>query len=206
MATGSGARADDLPIVTDVEFQPLSAQVKRVIETLDLLGQPLSRDEKTKLGQAFDSSGGAPAIRTIQQILDRHCLAGVEINPESRVKSTQGPALPRLVQHGWSVFLVKVHNQAGVTAELVAESPNAAPLYRPSSGRAEPKVTVRPVDVVHRWADVIMYKDRPLKAALSGLGLEYRIVQVYARDAGKREGRISFNVGQGTQGQSIWKE
>ena len=128
MSAGSSGRADDLPIVTDVEFQPLSAQIKRVVETLDLLGQPLSRDEKTRLGQAIDSTSGAPAIRTIQQILDRHCLAGIEINPESRVKSTQGPALPRLVQHGWSVFLVKVHNQAGVTAELVAESPNAAPL------------------------------------------------------------------------------
>ena len=33
---------------------------------------------------------------------------GVAINPESRVKSTQGAARPRLVQNGWSVFLVKV--------------------------------------------------------------------------------------------------
>ena len=47
----AAARADDLPIVSDVEFQPLSAQVKRVVETLELLGQPLSRDEKTRLEQ-----------------------------------------------------------------------------------------------------------------------------------------------------------
>ena len=32
-----------------------------------------------------------------------------------------------------------------------------------------------------------------------GLSLEYRIVQIHSRDAGKREARISFNVGQGTQ-------
>src|SRR5271165_2023059 len=127
LMAGSTGRADDLPLVSEVEFQPLSAQVKRVADTLDLLGQPLSRDEKTRLAQAVDSTGGTPAIRTIQQILDLHCLAGIEINPESRVKSTQGPARPRLVQNGWSVFLVKVNNQAGVTAELVAESPNAAP-------------------------------------------------------------------------------
>ncbi len=44
-----------------------------------------------------------------------------------------------------------------------------------------------------------MFNDRPLKQALSGLGLEYRIIQLYSRDAGKREAKISFNVGQGTQ-------
>ena len=44
-----------------------------------------------------------------------------------------------------------------------------------------------------------MFNDRPLKRPLSGLGLEYRIVQIHSRDAGKREAKISFNVGQGTQ-------
>ena len=43
VAAGSIARADNLPIVTDVEFQPLSAQVKRIAEALELLGQPLAR-------------------------------------------------------------------------------------------------------------------------------------------------------------------
>jgi hypothetical protein len=199
LVAASIARADDLPIVTDVEFQPFSAQAKRVVETLELLGQPLTTAEKSRLDQAIDSTGGAAAIRAIQQVLDPRCLAGIEINAESRVKSTQGPARPRLVQNGWSVFLVKVNNLAGVTAELVAESPNSAPLYRPSTGKAEPKKSIRPADVVQRWADIVMYKDRPLKRALSGLALEYRVAQIYSRDAGKREARISFNVGQGTQ-------
>ena len=129
----------------------------------------------------------------------RAALIGIEINPESRVKSSPGPARPRLVQNGWSVFLVKVDNQAGVTAELAAESPNAAPLYKQSTGRAEPKVTIRPADVIQRWADISMFNDRPLKRSLSGLRLEYRIIQIYSRDSGKREASISFNVGQGTQ-------
>ena len=34
---------------------------------------------------------------------------------------------------------------------------------------------------------------------LSGLLAEYRILQIYSRDAGKREAGIAFNVGQGTQ-------
>jgi hypothetical protein len=195
----SAGRADDLPVYTDVEFQPLSAQVKRVVDSLDLLGQPLSTSERARIDQAIDSTGQEQAVRVIQGVLDKHCLAGVEINPESRVKAWQGPAPARLVQQGWSVFLVKVHNLAGVTAELVAESPNAAPIFKPSTGRPDPKKSIRPSEIVQRWAEVSMFGDRPLKRSLSGLNVEYRIVQIYARDAGKREARISFNVGQGTQ-------
>src|SRR4026208_2347632 len=44
-----------------------------------------------------------------------------------------------------------------------------------------------------------MVDAQPLRQKLSGLPLDYRIVQLYSRDAGKREARISFNVGQGTQ-------
>jgi hypothetical protein len=197
--TANGARAEDLPLVKDVEFQPLSAQAKRIIEALDLLGQPISRDDRTKITQAIDSTGQDPAIRTIQTVLDKYCLIGVEINAESRVKAVQGPARPRLVQNGWSVFLVKVNNLAGVTAAMVAESPNAAPVYKQSTNRAEPKKSIAPAQIIQRWLDVSMYNDRPLMRSLSGLSLEYRIVQIYSRDAGKREAKISFNVGQGTQ-------
>jgi hypothetical protein len=44
-----------------------------------------------------------------------------------------------------------------------------------------------------------MFDRPPLGATLSGLALEYRIIQIYSRDEGRREGRMSFNVGQGTQ-------
>jgi len=192
-------RGDELPLITDVEFQPLSAQARRVADALTMLGEPLSGDEAAKLDKALDSTGGEPAIRAIQEVLDRRCLIGVEINPESRVKAVQGPAAARLVQNGWSVFLVKVHNEAGVTAALDAESPNATPVYRRSTGRPDPKPSVKPSQVVQRWMELAMFNDRPLKKTLSGLGLEYRIIQLYSRDAGKREAKISFNVGQGTQ-------
>ena len=192
-------RGEDLPRVSDVEFQPLSAQAKRVAEALVMLGEPLDREAAAKLEKAIDSTGGESAIRAIQEVLDRRCLIGIEINAESRVKAVQGPSAARLLQSGWSVFLVKVHNQAGVTAELAAESPNALPVYRQSTGRADPKPSVSPAQVVQRWLDLAMFNDRPLQRALSGLGLEYRIIQLYSRDAGKREAKISFNVGQGTQ-------
>src|SRR5947207_1446637 len=75
-----------------------------------------------------------------------------------------------------------------VAAELQAVSPNARSLY--NSPRA---------DLANRWLDLQMFNAQPLQKTLSGLELEYRIVQLYSRDRGKREAKISFNVGQGTQ-------
>ncbi len=196
----SGAiRADTLPVVQDVEFQPLSAQARRVVEALGMLGQPIPRADREKIAHASDLGDLKAGVRTIQDVLDRHCLIGININPESRVKSAQGPAAPRLVQNGWTVFLVKVQNEAGVTAELQATSPNAEPIYKQSTSSAEPKKSIHPAEIVDRWMDLAMFRDRPLKRELSGLTVEYRILQIYSRDAGRREAKISFNVGQGTQ-------
>ena len=113
------------------------------------------------------------------------------------MKVKEGPVNKELMQQGWRTFLVKVHNEAGVTAPLVAESENAAPLYKRSSGSPDPEMTVPKSDIPHRFLDIEIYSNPPLKADLSGLELEYRIVQLYSRDAGKREAMVGFNVGQG---------
>jgi len=89
----------------------------------------LSESDQRALRRELDSTAAADALEHVQQILDRYCLAGVTINPESRVKIAQGPAKPELVEQGWRLFLVKVQNEAGVTAELQAVSPNAKSLF-----------------------------------------------------------------------------
>src|SRR5271157_1678390 len=193
---GIGAgRAEDLPVVNDVDLQPFAAQILRVVEALDILGQPLAPADKAKIDKAIDSTDQRAGVQTLQEVVDRHCLIGIDINPESRVKAAQGPAAPWLVQNGWTVFLVKVHNEAGVTAELQATSPNAEPIYKQSTSSAEPKKSIRSTENTERWMDLAMFRDRPLKRELSGLAVEYRIIQVYSRDAGKREAKFSFKEG-----------
>lgn len=205
------AVAEDVPLVTDVDFQPLASQVRRLVEALEFVGAPLKPDDLRRLEQALNAQDPDEAVRQIQRILDDYVLFFVHINPESRVKVSRGPAPAVLQQQGWRSFLVKVHNEAGVTARLQAESPNAAPVYTRSTGTPDPfgKVDprkarpedqlVRPSDVPHRWLAISMYDGRPLTPTLTGLELEYRIIQLFSRDAGKREARIGFNVGQGTQ-------
>ncbi|MEO2021228.1 MAG: CehA/McbA family metallohydrolase, partial [Pirellulaceae bacterium] len=135
----------------------------------------------------------------IQQALDRRVLMAVHINPESRVKVTRGPAAAILTEQGWSVFLVKVHNEAGVTSPLRCSSVNAAPLQKRSRGASEPEDSITAKDIPNRWIDLLMFDQKPLTKTLSGLELDYRVIQLYSRDAGKREALFLFDVGQGTQ-------
>jgi hypothetical protein len=190
--------AQDLPLVPGVELQPLAAQVERVVQALELTGSALPEDQQSAIRAALSGTDEAAAVKKIQQLLDPLCLVGVQINPESRVKVQAGPAPKELIEQGWRVFLVKVHNQAGVTAPLHCASPNAAPL-QDSSNDAEPPQKISQRDVVQRWLDVDTYDKPPMNERLSGLALEYRIVELFSRDRGERESKLSFDVGQGTQ-------
>ncbi len=185
--------------VNQVELQPLTAQVSRLIEAMDYLGAPIKQADRESLEKASNDTDASRARAAIQTALDRYCLIEIHINPESRVRVTQGAANPELVEKGWAAFLIKVRNEAGVTAELKAESPNALPVYATSTGNPRPPQRVTQRNVTDRWLDLAMFNKPPLRPTLSGLELEYRVIQLYSRDAGKREAKIGFNVGQGTQ-------
>jgi len=184
--------------VLEVEAQPLVAQVKRLEEALQFAGSPLPAPELERLHKAY-ALPATEAIEAIQDVLAPHVLVAANINPESRVKVARGPAVAELSQLGWRAFLVRVHNEAGVTAELKMTSPNAALPYKQSTGSPEPRDSISLGDVGNRWMDVQSFHGQPMSPTLSGLQLEYRIMEIYSRDAGKREARIGFNVGQGTQ-------
>jgi hypothetical protein len=201
--SGFAFAAEDWLKVVTVEQQPLAAATERLVTALEYVGSPLSKEDRAMVEAALKQSDAKECVKQLQQVLDPLCVLGVLINPESRVSVVEGPAKKELVQQGWRTFLVKVHNQAGVTAELKAESPNMLPLYLRGKGPRERPMTaeklVEPTDVPGRFLDIDVYGKQPLKPQLSGLELEYRIIQLYSRDVGRREATIGFNVGQGTQ-------
>ena len=129
------ARAAALPVVSEVEWQPFVAQVRRLIEATDYLGTPFSAADKAALNAAMESADHKAAVAKLQEILDRYALFGVHINPEMRVKVAQGDAKPELMQDGWRQFLVKVANESGTTAPLAAVSPNAQSVHNRSEER-----------------------------------------------------------------------
>lgn len=190
-----------------LELQPLAAQARRVVEALELLGEPFTEADKQAIARASEDSDERRALTTIQSVFDRRVLVNVQISPESRVSVTRGAARATLVEKGWRCFLVKVRNDAGVTAQLRATSRNALPVYArgisniPGGFSLEPRPTqkITPGDIASRWLELSMFDKPPLEAKLSGLSLEYRVIQLYSRDRGRREAQLGFDVGAGSQ-------
>ena len=183
----------------DVLLQPLALQVSRLGNALKFLGQPLSDEKKRQLAEAIGNGDESAAARGIEAALDPLVLAVVDINAESRVKVQHGAAEPELVQGGARFFLVKVLNRAHITSRLVVDSKNSLPIFVRSNGSPTPPVELTATDVRDRWAEISIYGKPPMEERLSGVGLEYLILEVYSRDSGQRAAEISFNVGQGSQ-------
>jgi len=200
LAGAAGPFAAQQPAVEKrVPLQPLAQQARRVETALRYLGEPLAAADVQALNDAIGMSDEAAAVAALERVLDRRVLMTVHISPESRVRVEQGAAPPELVQGGTRLFLVKVRNDAGVTAPLAVASPNIGRVYVAPSQSPEPKHVLTEAHVRERWADMSIYTQPPMRQRLSGLGIEYVILQVYSRDAGQRSALVSFNVGQGSQ-------
>jgi hypothetical protein len=184
-----------------VEPQPLLAQAMRLRDALAFSGNPLADEDLKKLDVLAKKPLNAETIKGVQEIFDPYCLNVVDINPEGRVKVERGAAKAELMQSGWTSFLVKINNEAGITAKLEVESPNAAkPYHSPNfEHRVKEEHKLSPGQVANRFLEIQMYTNRPLQPNLTGLKLEYAIVQIYSKDAGMREAEIAYNVGQGSQ-------
>jgi hypothetical protein len=189
--------------VDTVEFQPLAAATSRLLKALQFQGTPLPDADTAALQQVLKSGTGREGVIAIQKILDPHCLALVRINPESRVSVAAGPTPKQLIQQGWRTFLVKVHNEAGVTGELKVGSPQSGPTYQQGKGPRERPQTVDKLVTAQesegRFLDIDATQSQPLTPNLSGLSVEYRLVQLFSRDKGDREATLIVDVGQGTQ-------
>ena len=167
-----------------VPMQPFALHVRQLEDALNYLGQPLSTAEQKAINDAIGETNEAKAIGRLQQVLDKHVLCFVDINAESRVKVEVGPAKPELVEGGSRLFLVKVKNDAHITAQLAVDSPNSGNVYVQSTGDSEPKMALTPRDAAERWADISLFNKPPMNKHLLGLGVEYQILEVYSRDRG----------------------
>jgi hypothetical protein len=171
-----------LPLVEDAEFAVVRDDCERLLKALESLKAALPADVAQKLRAILkDGAKDRQAVEKVQALLDARCLCAVSINPESRVKAARGPWEAVLTKDLPSFVLIKIHNDAGVTANLRVEGPQ----IRDSAKKAP-----------ERWLDA----DVPSAAGkLSGHKLQYVVLRLTAREAGKREATLRFDVGQGTQ-------
>ena len=196
-ATGQAPHHDEAGQIAFL--QPFGVSARRVVLALAQLGQPLSAAARNEFESALASSDPRDALTRATAVLDRFSLATVTINPEARVSVQAGVARPALVEAGTRVFLVKVINQAGITAPLKVSSPQSGRVSIPAwSNESDPARTISDKDIQERWAEISFFDKPPLSETLSGVPLEYRILEIYSRDRGQRAAELKFDVGQGT--------
>ena len=140
------ANAQNLPIVRGVELQPLAAQVERVAQALELAGSPLTKEQQAALDAALVECRRRGRRRANPENARSAVPGGRRHQSREPRESAARPAPKKLVQQGWRVFLVKVHNEAGVTAPLRVQQPQrrAAARYgqrRPSRRRRSSRPT-----------------------------------------------------------------
>jgi hypothetical protein len=169
------------PIRDEVNPELLRSQSRRLAQALAPLRPAVGKELTAILDdRALDAD---KIVVRIQELLDRHCLVGIHINPESRVKAARGPAAAELTT-GANYLLVKVHNEAGVTHALTVDGPQLRSKQETGSDR---------------WLEAAVLMDKPLTRTLNVETIEYRILRLLPHETGKREATLRFDVGQGTQ-------
>src|SRR5215217_3003587 len=193
VSLATASRAADIPVVGDVEGQPLAANAGRVLKALDMLGAPLPEEATKALNKAIEDKDA----KKVQEALDKHVLFAVTINPEARLKVAKGPGSTAIQQAGWTPVVVKVMNDSTVKKQLKIMSDQAGPVYSGAGGQfRDPKADPK---VVERFLALEVYTQPPMTDTLSGLKVEYAIALIYSSESGKREATIGFDIGQGNQ-------
>src|SRR4051794_14645615 len=101
--------------------------IDRLMRAMAFVGRPISDADRAHLEAAAQQPEPA-AVRTVQEILDRHVLLEIEIDPVRKVTvMPTSSANEPLTKSGWTTFLVKVNNRAGLTDRV--DSPEAAMPY-----------------------------------------------------------------------------
>jgi hypothetical protein len=167
--SASHAQDRQMPQVETASVQAAKVNANRLLQALNYVGHPFKIELPNFEGQSSEEQ-----LAHLQNAIDPHCLAAVTINPEGRVSVLPGPAKPLLIEQDWAHFLVKIVNEAGVTAPLRVES-------------QEPEI------------DATIFINRPMTERLSGVKLNYRLILVRAKASGKLATVLTFDVGQGTQ-------
>ena len=196
----NNSSADDVTR-RQADGQPLAANARRLLQTLESLGASLEASRRDDISKAISAEDGVE----LQTLLDPVVLFVIEINPELRVKVKRGPGDPVLQQGGYTPVVIKVINDATLARRLNISSPQAGAVY----GGAAEGILLRQAQTElkrnentnreRRFLDVEIFDQSPMTAKLSGLNVEYALSLIHCSEAGTREATIAFDVGEGTQ-------
>ena len=181
-------------------------QARRVIAASSKLGEPFAPADVAEIERLAAGGATASAVHAAHSLFDRHVLLIATVSPEARVSVRQGPAAPQLAQSGWRIFLVRIDNPQIVPGRVDVTSPQGKPAnnrYPAGHRHAAPEgqedhSAITAGDLIERWLDINVHDEAPLPATLDPVPVDYRVIALYARDAGRRSARLFVDVGPGT--------
>jgi hypothetical protein len=186
-----------------VEPQPYFASLRRVVQALQSLGAPLAPVDAEQIAR-LSAAPSPENLKEAELLLARYTLMRVRLSSEGTALSRPGESARELVEQGWRSFLIRVENPGGLTLPLTSIS-NAAMdegdlIHQYGMGR-EPSLAVGnfsgPADYAHLWMGCKFFAGPPSMDQLSGIPLEYRIVEIFSRDRGRKSAYLQAYPGDG---------
>lgn len=175
--------------------QPILRSALRAVDRLAELGEPVDPGLKDAIA-ALEGEPSADLTDRLRRLLAPHLLLEFQVGPRGpeRAEQVGGPA--GLVQGGWRSFLLCAHNPGAVESRFTVGGGGSGATtasgmvtrpYLPD--RVEHAATIR-----DKW----WYELRLDGAGtLTGRELEFFVLSVYSRDAGRRTAPISIDRAEG---------
>lgn len=174
--------------IAAVEPQPYFAQVKRILEGLHKLGEPPAPSDEAKLLRLAENPNAA-AVMEAEEILGKYTLIRVRLAKDGVGAAVSGLAPRKLVEQGWRSFLVRVENPSGLqTGTIFTGDSDFSEGNLRRSGTTASKPALEDYNSYgDYWLGYAFASSPGLSESLSGLGVEYRILQLFSRDRGSRK-------------------
>jgi len=182
--------------------QPYFAGVTRILETLARLGAPVAAADSEHIA-ALANQDDSAAVDTAEKILDRYTLARLSLEADGTGRIAMGGAQRTLVEQGWRMFLVRIANPGGRTDSLNFASESQGPGSMMSwtmAPRAHMGDRLNKGPIIEKlWVLSRIHEGSPAPEGdqakpiqLSGMPVEYRIIELFSRDAGRRSDKFTL--------------
>ena len=209
VVAGAFAGAQLCPALEPNSFQgppqPYFAGVKRALDVLAKLGAPVTATDEQQIALLARQNDN-DAVSAAEAILGRYTLATLSIESDRSVHIAPGGAPRQLLEQGWRIFLLRVENPATKTDSIQFSSglqtpARMAPYLGQMAQRAYLMDTLYKGPLIKKmWLTSELYgatalSDNELPAIpLSGVSIEYQVIQIFSRDAGRHTADFYLNV------------
>jgi hypothetical protein len=182
--------------------QPYFAGVNRVLGALAKLGAPIGIEDAKRIGQLANQNDSA-SVDAAEKILDSYTLARLSLDTDGSARVAIGGAQRTLVEQGWRMFLVRIANPGGRTDSVNFASESQGPGSMMSwtmAPRAHMGDRLNKGPIIEKlWVLSRIQEESPATEGdqarpiqLSGMPVEYRIIELFSRDAGRRSDKFTL--------------